>query len=369
MRADRAPGVEQPLDRVGDLQLVPPARPDRGDRVVDRRTEQVDAREREVAARTGRLLLQADDPSRRVELGHAELPRVGHPGQQDHRVRVARVVGPLELLDERVDAADEDVVAEVHDERLVTEEVARDEHRVGQAERCLLAQVGDLQPERRPVADRRPDLGLGVADDDADLGDPGRGHRVERVEEHRAVGHRDELLGRGVRERAQPRAGTAAEHERLHDADRVRPGCLLQQAGQPAVGERLAAGLAGRAVLQRRVGERHLARRCRRTPGRAARCGRAPAARPSSRPSGRRPPARASARPRRSSSDRIASYSAATSASSSDVAGLNGDIRAACRISSEYALPMPAITDWSRSTPLSCARPCCGQDRGEHLRR
>ena len=30
----------------------------------------------------------------------------------------------------------------------------------------------------------------------------------------------------------------------------------------------------------------------------------------------------------------------------------NGDIFAACRISSEYALPTPAITVWSVSTPL-----------------
>ena len=34
---------------------------------------------------------------------------------------------------------------------------------------------------------------------------------------------------------------------------------LLEQARQPAIRERLTAGLTGRAVLQRRVGERHLA--------------------------------------------------------------------------------------------------------------
>src|SRR5579859_3343136 len=39
---------------------------------------------------------------------------------------------------------------------------------------------------------------------------------------------------------------------------RTRPDGSLQQPGQPAVGERLATGLAGRAVLQSRVGERHL---------------------------------------------------------------------------------------------------------------
>ncbi len=39
-------------------------------------------------------------------------------------------------------------------------------------------------------------------------------------------------------------------------------------------------------------------------------------------------------------------------------AGLNGDILATCRISSEYALPMPAMFDCARSTPLIWARPC-----------
>src|SRR5262249_57073470 len=38
-------------------------------------------------------------------------------------------------------------------------------------------------------------------------------------------------------------------------------GWLLQQPGHAAVGERLAPGLAGRAVLQRGVGERHLQHR------------------------------------------------------------------------------------------------------------
>src|SRR6478736_7681925 len=39
---------------------------------------------------------------------------------------------------------------------------------------------------------------------------------------------------------------------------------------------------------------------------------------------------------------RTAAYSVASSSSVSPLAGLNGDIFAACRISSEYALPIPA---------------------------
>src|SRR5262249_27589104 len=52
----------------------------------------------------------------------------------------------------------------------------------------------------------------------------------------------------------------------------------------------------------------------------------------------------------------ITSCSAATSSGVRVEASLNGDIFAACRTSSEDALPMPAMIFWSRSTPLICVR-------------
>jgi hypothetical protein len=55
----------------------------------------------------------------------------------------------------------------------------------------------------------------------------------------------------------------------------------------------------------------------------------------------------------------MASYRIFSSSSDRFDAGLNGLIFATCRISSEYALPMPAMTDWFRSTPLSWTRPAC----------
>ena len=91
---------------------------------------------------------------------------------------------------------------------------------MGQAERLVLGDVGDLDPEPRAVADRRLDLGAGVADDDADLGDAGRGHVLDAVEQDRLVCHRYQLLGAGVGDRAQARAGAAGEDEALHAADK-----------------------------------------------------------------------------------------------------------------------------------------------------
>src|SRR5690606_25482769 len=85
-----------------------------------------------------------------------------------------------------------------------------------EAERRLLREVGDLEAEPAAVADGRLDLGVRLADDDADLTDAGRAHRLEAVEEHGLVGHRHELLGGGVSDGAQACARAAAEDETLH---------------------------------------------------------------------------------------------------------------------------------------------------------
>ena len=57
----------------------------------------------------------------------------------------------------------------------------------------------------------------GVADDDADLGDAGRDHGLDPVEQDRLVGDRHQLLGAGVGDRPQAGAGTAGEDQSLHD--------------------------------------------------------------------------------------------------------------------------------------------------------
>ena len=46
--------------------------------------------------------------------------------------------------------------------------------------------------------------------------DPGLGHVLDAVEQDRLVGHRHQLLGAGVGDRAQARAGPAGEDEALH---------------------------------------------------------------------------------------------------------------------------------------------------------
>ena len=212
MRLDAAAGVDQPLDRVGDLQLAARRRLDRARGVVDVRREHVDADEREVGGRLLGLLGEPRDGARAVELGHAVVLRVRHGREQDQRLG-----GVLaEVAHELAHPALEQVVAEVHHERRVAEERLGGQHRVGEPGRLVLDDVGDPHPELRAVAGRLADLVAGLGgDDDPDLADARVGHRLDAVEEHRLVGDRHELLGRRVRDRPQARAAPAREDQAL----------------------------------------------------------------------------------------------------------------------------------------------------------
>jgi len=98
---------------------------------VYRWREHIHPDERQVALRLLRLLLQADDLARPVELGDPELPRVGHLGQHDVGIRPGRP----ELLHQRGDAAHDEVVTQVHHEVVVAEELPSLQDRVRQPSR------------------------------------------------------------------------------------------------------------------------------------------------------------------------------------------------------------------------------------------
>ena len=97
--------------------------------------------------------------------------------------------------------ADDEVVAEVHHEVILAEELARDEHRVRQAERRFLLDVGGMEAERGSVADCRLDRGSSISDDDAHVGNPRLGDRLKTVKQHRLVRDRQQLFRGGVRDR------------------------------------------------------------------------------------------------------------------------------------------------------------------------
>src|ERR1700733_5811759 len=147
-----------------------------------------------------------------------------------------RLVGP-EGGDEAAQAVAQEVVAEVHDEGRVADEVRRSEDRVGEAGGLVLDDVGDLGPELGAVAGRLADLVAGLRrDDDPDLLHPGVDQRLDPVEEHGLVGDGHELLRRGVGDRAQPSSGAAREDESLQWLHaRLQPYLLRERAVRPAV--------------------------------------------------------------------------------------------------------------------------------------
>ena len=214
------------LDRVGDLELAPRRRLDRARGVEDVRAEEVDADQRHVRRRVLRLFHQADDAIA-VELGDAVVPRVVDLGEEEERVVVAAAEG----VDELGDAVAKEVVAQVHDEGARAQRLLGGEDGVGETARRVLLDVGDLGAEGRTVARSLADLAAGLGrDDDHDLGHAGTDQRLDPVEEHGLVGDRDELLGRGVRDRPQARPRAPREDqslERLHGRRRLPRVTLL----------------------------------------------------------------------------------------------------------------------------------------------
>ena len=132
------------------------------------------------------------------------------------RVGAITRAGTLELLDELGEALLQHVVAEVHDEVVVAQEVAGDPDTVRETERSVLRDVGDARTEGRAVTDRGHDLLRCVTDDDPDLVDPGGNHVLDAVEENRLVRDRHQLLGARMRDRAQPGARPARQNQPLH---------------------------------------------------------------------------------------------------------------------------------------------------------
>ena len=171
-----------------------------------------------------RLLRLLDQAHHRADLAGAPVGQlrdavvlgVGDRGEEDQGVGLVLVEGAHELGDTPL----QQVVAEVHHERALAEERLGREHRMGEPRRFVLEHVGEAHAEARAVTGGGFDLASRLGgDDDRDLLDAGIGHRLDPVEQDRLVGHRHQLLGGGVGDRAQPGALAAGEDqalERLH---------------------------------------------------------------------------------------------------------------------------------------------------------
>ena len=82
--------IDEPLDGIGDLELAARRRLDRPHRVVDARTEQVDARDGEVGRRILRLLDELHDLAVGAENGHTRLTGILDVGEQELRGELVR---------------------------------------------------------------------------------------------------------------------------------------------------------------------------------------------------------------------------------------------------------------------------------------
>src|ERR671919_1915075 len=208
--------VDQPLEGVGVLHLPPPRRLDGGDGVVHAAVEQVDTHQRQVGRRVDRLLDQPHDLAPVRQLGYAELAWVVDPGQQDLRRGRRSVARRLEAVGEAGQPLLQHVVAQVHHEVVLGEELPRDQHAVSQPQWLVLPDVGDVDAPAGSVANRRHDLVAGGADDDADLLDARLDHVLDAVEEDRLVGDGHELLGARVGDGPETAAGAPGEDETFH---------------------------------------------------------------------------------------------------------------------------------------------------------
>ncbi len=225
VRADVVALVDEPLNGVGDLQL-----PARGGRdalggLEDMRIEAIHADQRQITgghaglfdeATNARLIGQLVPIRAGLQLRHAELGRVLHRREQDTALiaAVRRREGPHDGIERLADQ----VVAQEHDESLVREELARGEHGVREAERRLLLNELDPHLPSPPgaVADRRTNLLMGIAHHDAQVTNPGRHERLDRIEQHRLVGEREQLLGAGEGEGTQACPLPPTENQPLH---------------------------------------------------------------------------------------------------------------------------------------------------------
>src|SRR5580692_4363201 len=219
-RDDRGPylvaGVEQPLQGLGDLEFPAPRRAELAHGLVHGGGENVDPHQREIAPRALGFLHQADHLPGLVELGDAELAWIRHRGQHDLRVGPGRP----ELIDQRGDAADDEIVAQVHNKIVAAQEVPRDKDRVGQPERGFLPDIGDIKAERLTIADGPLNVRRALTYHDSHVGNAGVSYGLEAIEQNGLIGHGDQLLSERMRNRAKPTARSPRQHKCLHDLKR-----------------------------------------------------------------------------------------------------------------------------------------------------
>src|SRR5579885_140123 len=205
--------IDQLLNRIGDLELASAAGFDLPNRIMDFLVAEVNADQSQVRLGLWRLLFQIDDATIAVEHGHAERAGILHFLKKDKGIGIAF----LEALDKRTYAILNQIVAQIHDERIIAEEGLACFNRMCQSSGLILQNIFNLDSPALTV----PDAFFYVlaclgADDDPYLSYAAVDERFNAVKENRLVCHRQQLLCRRVRDRPHPRAFSAAQDQSLH---------------------------------------------------------------------------------------------------------------------------------------------------------
>lgn len=108
-----------------------------------------------------------------------------------------------------LDAAHHEVVAEIHDEVVLAQKIAGDQHGVCESQWFRLWDVAHVETEFRAVPNGLTDFAESIADDDTDIGDAGCGDRLQSIEQDGFVGDRDQLLCGRVRDGPEASARAA----------------------------------------------------------------------------------------------------------------------------------------------------------------
>src|SRR5262245_46599665 len=205
--------LQVPVVHVGDLELAARRGAERPDDVEHAVIVHVNAGHRIVALRARRLLLDRRDAAV-ADLRDAEPPRVGDLLQDDPGA--ARL--PREALDRRRDRPLDQVVAEEDAQAVAFREGLCEGERSGDPALAFLVRVVEMrEAELAPVPEEAQEVArVRPAGHEEDVADAGVDERLERIEDHRAVEDRQQVLVRDAREREETRAEPAREQNALH---------------------------------------------------------------------------------------------------------------------------------------------------------
>ena len=111
--------------------------------------------------------------------------------QQDLR---ATAVSP-ESFNVRLNAAHDEVIAEIKHERRVAQEISRGRYGVSDPQRSILSDERRRGSKLRSITDRRRHLLARITDNNANVRDSCVNELLDRIEDDRLICDRDELLG------------------------------------------------------------------------------------------------------------------------------------------------------------------------------